>query len=169
MYFKQHPQIHLAFQPGTYQISLGKERLAGIYQRTKVFLVNKEEAQRILETDDNDPKHLLVGIQDLGPEIVVITDGIKGAYALADGEAWYMPSYPDPKPPLERTGAGDAFSSTFVAALCLGMSVLEALQWAPINSMSVVQYVGAREGLLRRDQLEDYLKQAPADYKPKRI
>jgi sugar/nucleoside kinase (ribokinase family) len=169
MYFKQHPQINLAFQPGTYQISLGKERLAGIYQRTKVFLVNKEEAQRILGTDDNDPKHLLVGIQDLGPEIVVITDGIKGAYALADGEAWYMPPYPDPKPPLERTGAGDAFSSTFVAALCLGMSVLEALQWAPINSMSVVQYVGAREGLLRRDQLEDYLKRAPADYKPKRI
>ncbi len=26
-----------------------------------------------------------------------------------------MPLYPDPKPPYDRTGAGDAFAHTFVA------------------------------------------------------
>lgn len=80
-----------------------------------------------------------------------------------------MPPYPDPKPPLQRTGAGDAFSSTFVVALSLGLTVEDALRWAPINSMSVVQYVGAQVGLLTRDQLENYLADAPADYSPKLI
>lgn len=168
-YLSSHSSINLAFQPGTYQMKLGKETLKGIYSRSKVMLCNREEAMRILETKEDDIKKLLTGLQDLGPEIVVITDGIKGAYALADDEYWFMPPYPDPKPPLERTGAGDAFSSTFVAGLCMGMSVVDALRRAPINSMSVVQYVGAREGLLTKGKLEEYLGAAPADYEPKRI
>ncbi len=168
-YLNNRPNIKLAFQPGGFQISFGKDSLSGIYRRSKVVIVNKEESQTILETSEDDIKKLLAGIRELGPEIAVITDGVKGAYASYNGEFWYMPPYPDPKPPLERTGAGDAFSSTFVAALCMEMSVVDALRWAPINSMSVVQYVGAREGLLSRNQLEDYLKKAPADYEPRRI
>ena len=103
----------------------------------------------------------------LGPKIVVITDGVKGAYSYDRKEMLFMRPYPDPKPPLERTGAGDAFSSTFTVALALGLSVRDALKWAPINPMSVVQEIGARAGLLTRPELEEYLKKAPADYEPK--
>jgi len=77
--------------------------------------------------------------------------------------------YPDPKPPYERTGAGDAFSSTIVTALALGKTLSEALQWGGINSMSVVQYIGAQAGLLSREKLEEYLKNAPEDYKAVKI
>jgi hypothetical protein len=35
--------------------------------------------------------------------------------------------------------------------------------------MSVVQYVGAQEGLLTQEKLLEYLANAPADYKPKVI
>lgn len=170
-YLLKHPNIKLAFQPNTFQIKFGARKLAGIYQRTDLFISNKEEAERILELESNhhDVKKLLGGIQKLGPKIVVITDGPKGAYAFGDDQMWFMPPYPDPKPPFERTGAGDAFSSTFTAALALGKSIPQALSWAPINSMSVVQYIGAREGLLTREKLENFLKNAPEDYKPKKI
>lgn len=168
-YLNNHPNIKLAFQPGGFQIGFGKGSLSGIYRRSKVVIVNKEESQTILETADDDIKKLLQGMRELGPEIAVITDGIKGAYALASDEYWFMPPYPDPKPPLERTGAGDAFSSTFVAGLCMGMSVADALRRAPINSMSVVQYVGAREGLLTNGKLEEYLGAAPSGYEPRKI
>ena len=80
-----------------------------------------------------------------------------------------MPPYPDPKPPFERTGAGDAFSATFVAGLAMGKSIEDALMMAPINSMSVVQKIGAQEGLLTLVEIENYLQQAPEDYKPRRI
>lgn len=168
-YLKHHPQVKFAFQPGTYQIKMGRERIAYFYKRANIFFCNKEEAERILETKKTDLKKLLQGIRDLGPEIVVITDGPKGAYSYHDSEMWYMRDYPDPKPPYERTGAGDAFSSTFTVAIALGLPVTQALRWAPINSMSVVQYVGAREGLLTRDRLEKYLKKAPADYQPRAL
>lgn len=168
-YMNEHPKVKLAFQPGTFQMKFGKKKLTGIYKRTDVFICNKEEAERILEVSETDIKKLMRSLADLGPKIVVVTDGPAGAYAYDGKSAWFMPPYPDPKPPFERTGAGDAFSSTFVVALCLGLRVEEALRWAPINSMSIVQYVGAREGLLTRDKLEKYLSDAPADYLPKPI
>ena len=168
-YLRKRPKIKLAFQPGTFQMKMGRKKLAGVYSRAEVVICNKEEAQRILGIDENNVKILLKKMHNIGPKIVVITDGPKGAYASDGKSAWFMPPYPDPKPPLERTGAGDAFSSTFVVALCCGRSVPEALEWAPINSMSVVQYVGAREGLLTRKQLKAYLQKAPRSYKPQRI
>lgn len=167
-YVKKHPEVKLAFQPGTFQMKLGVEKLKEIYKHTEVFFCNVEEAHRILQTKNNETvAELLVEIAKLGPKIVVITDGSKGAYAFDGMETWFMPTYPDPKPPFERTGAGDAFASTFTCALVLGMSIPQALMWGPINSMSVVQYVGAQKGLLSRPQLEEYLQNAPAEYKPK--
>src|SRR3989338_5677319 len=93
----------------------------------------------------------------------------KGAYAYDGSDILFIKPYPDPKPPYERTGAGDAFSSTTTVALALGKSLSEALQWGGINSMSVVQEIGAQRGLLTREKLEEYLKNAPADYKSKKI
>ncbi len=168
-YLQSHPEVKLAFQPGTFQIKLGHENLKDLYNQTEVFFCNVQEAQRILNIQDSDIKTLLSGIHALGPKIAVITDGPRGAYTYDGQEAWFMPPYPDPKPPLERTGAGDSFASTFVSALALGKTIPEALAWGPINSMSVVQHVGAQEGLLTRDKLEEFLRTAPEEYKAKNI
>ena len=164
-YLAAHRDVKLAFQPGTYQMKFGRKKLEGIYRRAEVFFCNKEEAQRILETKEENIKILMKMIADLGPKIVSITDGVNGAYAYDGATAWFIPLYPDLKPPLQRTGAGDAFSSTFTVALALGKSVPEALAWGPINSMSVVQGIGARQGLLTMDHLQEYLKNAPSSYK----
>lgn len=168
-YLDEHPNVKLAFQPGTYQMKFGAKTLARIYQRTDIFTCNKEEAQRVLETSEGDIKKLLLGIHNLGPKIVAITDGKDGAYLYNDGKCYFMPIYPDPKPPINRTGAGDAFSSTFVIAVLFGKSPEEALRWGPINSMSVTQQIGARAGLLSREKLEELLNNAPKDYKPREI
>ncbi len=166
-YLWNHPKVKFAFQPGTFQMKLGKDKLKGLYRRTDIFFCNKEEAQRILESKEDDIKRLMLMIAALGPKMIAITDGVNGAYAYDGKEAWQMPLYPDPKPPLQRTGAGDAFSSTFTVALALGKSMKEALMWAPINSMSVVQGIGARAGLLNRSQLAEWLAKAPKDYVPR--
>ncbi len=168
-YFNDNPEIKLVFQPGTYQLKLGKDALDGIYRRADLFFCNKEEAQLILGVQEPDVKKLMQMIHELGPKIISITDGPKGAYAYDGTSAWFIPMYPDPKPPTNRTGAGDAYSSTFTVAIALGKSVEEALMWGPINSMSVVQKIGARAGLLTQIELLDYLKKAPADYKPRLI
>ncbi|MEX2014018.1 MAG: carbohydrate kinase family protein [Parcubacteria group bacterium] len=164
-YVQSHPNILLAFQPGTFQIKLGPEALKNIYASTQILFCNVEEAGRILGAHTLGTNELIRRMHELGPKIVVITDGPKGAYASDGKDYLFQPSYPDPKPPFERTGAGDAFSSTVVAALALGNDLPTALAWGAVNSMSVVQAVGAQKGLLSRVQIEEYLKKAPPDFK----
>ena len=161
----EHPETKLAFQPGTFQIKMGKENLAGLYAVTEIVAVNKEEAERILGLAQTDIKELLRKMRALGPKIALITDGTNGAYVSDGAEMLKVPMYPNPKPPLDRTGAGDAATSTFVAALALGKSLAEALLWGPINSMSVVQEIGAQKGLLTRAALEHHLANAPEGYR----
>lgn len=164
-YLAEHPETKLAFQPGTFQIKLGRETLADLYNHTEVFFCNVEEARTILRTNEPEPKNLARLMSALGPKISVITDGPKGAYVFDGTDVWYMPVYPDPKPPYDRTGAGDSFASTFISALAHGLTPSQAIAWAPINSMSVVQKVGAQEGLLTRAELEKYLAEAPENYR----
>jgi sugar/nucleoside kinase (ribokinase family) len=164
-YLKQNPSVKLAFQPGTFQMKLGYDSLKDLYAQTYLFFCNKEEAQKILMTKESDIKILLQKIKDLGPQIPIITDGPRGAYALFENKTLSVPMYPDLAPPVDRTGAGDSFASTITAALALGCPIEEALLWGPINSMSVVQHIGAQAGLLTRAQIEEYLKNAPENYK----
>jgi ribokinase len=166
---KNKNETKLVFQPGTFQIKLGAGKLKDLYELSELFFCNKEEARRISGEKSGEMPELLKAMRNLGPRIVVITDGPEGAYTFDGEEMWHMPMYPDPKPPVDRTGAGDSFSSTFTSALALGKSIPEALSWGPINSMSVVQYVGAQKGLLTREKLEEYLAKAPANYKPEKI
>lgn len=164
-WLEKNPRIMLAFQPGTFQIKAGLKRLERLYKRTDVFFANKEEYQRILGSAEEDVKKLLSMLHEHGPKTCILTDGPHGAYGLSPEGAWRVPMYPDPKAPLERTGAGDAFASTVVIALALKLPLSEALRWGPVNSMSVVQYVGAQRGLLSKKALEDYLAIAPPEYK----
>jgi len=168
-YLENHPEVKLAFQPGTFQIKLGARNLRQIYQRTEIFFSNLQEAQKILETKSEDIKELLQGIAALGPKIVVITNGDNGAHAF-DGETiWYQTIYPNTVPPLERTGAGDAFASTFLNSIHRGKSIPEALASSAVNSMSVTQSIGPQAGLLSPEEIEKYLSQAPESFQTKVI
>lgn len=168
-YLEAHEETKLAFQPGTFQMSLGYENLERLYRVAELFFCNKEEAQKILGVESKEITELLRMMHDKGPRKVVITDGPEGAYTFDGEEIWHMPMYPDPEKPLDRTGAGDSFSSTFTSALALGKSLPEALSWGPINSMSVVQHIGAQKGLLNREQLEEYLENRPDSYQAEKI
>lgn len=167
-YMQKEKNARIAFQPGKFEIKLGYDYFRTLYERAEFFCVNVEEAKTITSSNGS-PKELLEAIHALGPKLVAITDGPKGAYLLDADGAWFHPIYPDPKPPYERTGAGDAFSSTFVAALALGKTTKEAFEWALVNSMSVVQYVGAQKGLLTRQKVEEYLSVAPSNFSPNHL
>ncbi len=163
---KRWPGTKLAFQPGTYQMKFGTEALSDIYKRSDIVFCNKEEAERILGVAAGADMHdLLKQMQGLGPKTVVITDDKHGAYALESaGTMSHLPRYPDPKPPYEITGAGDALASGTVAALALGLPLSEALMWGSANASAVLQKVGAQEGLLTRAELEQHIANPPAPW-----
>lgn len=169
-YLERHPNVRMGFNPGTFQLRFGADNLKGIYRSTHVLFINREEAEHIVGMNEGtDITKLFGALHKLGPKIVVITDGPKGAYASDGTCRYFMPMYPDPKPPISRTGAGDAFSTGFMSALIYGLPVYDALRWAPIESMHVVQSFGAQTGLLTKKNLLQFLKKAPKNYQPKAL
>jgi 2-dehydro-3-deoxygluconokinase len=167
-YLEKNKNIKLAFQPGTFQIKLGKEKLKDIYSRTDVLICNYEEAKKILETDEEDFIILLKNLRNLGPKTVVITNSINGSYSYDGSDVLFMKAVDHIKT-VENTGAGDSFSGSFVGALFVGKSISDAMVWGAVNAMSVVTQVGPHKGLLTRNQIEEYTKTMSEDYKPIKI
>lgn len=161
----KHPETKLLFQPGR-ELAMDRSLVDCLYAIAELCVCNKEESERILGyASSQEITKLLKEMHQLGPKTVLITDGRKGAYAYDGTHMLSLPIYPDPKPPVERTGAGDAFASTVASALVLGKPLPEALLWGPVNSMNVVQYVGAQAGLLTRPALEQILADKPESYR----
>lgn len=162
-YAKQNG-VKLAFQPGTYQMKLGKEKLKEVYEAAEICFCNKEESKKILETNEDDIKKLLDGIRSLGPKIAVVTDGRSGSYLRDDTGAYHAPMYPDPAPPVSRTGAGDATAATTVAYMVKGLEPKEALLRGLVNAAAGVQAAHVQLGTLTDAQLEEWYAKRPKDF-----
>ena len=180
LYFTSHGQGHevmfpgllnhvkktkakLVFNPGTYQLKFGIEKLKPILEATQVLCLNKEEGM-MLSGEMHDVKDLLKALHAFGPPTVVVTDGQAGAYAYNGAQTFFCPIFPVPI--VERTGCGDAFASGFVGALAAGKGILEAMRWGSLNAAGVIQYIGAQKGLQTRRQIEHQLRHHP-DYQPR--
>lgn len=163
-YLKNNPSIKLAFQPGASHFDWGRQKLGDLLGRSEVVIMNVDEAMDLTGRSVRNIDPLLRLIHEYGPDLVVITDGPRGAFAYDGTTKFEVPKYPDSAKPVDRTGAGDAFAATLVAELAKGGSIEEALLRAPINSMSVVQHLGAQGGLLDSRQIGAYLKKSPDDY-----
>lgn len=160
-YLDRH-EVSLAFNPGTFQLRKGPKFNKIMLERTAVLSLNKEEAQSWVG-EIHDPEELCRRLTKLGPKAVVLTDGRKGAYSYSEEGYYYIPEFPGPR--IEATGAGDGFTTAYVAALIYGKPHKEALQWGPVNAGSVVMKVGPQEGLLTRAQIQSKLSRMKS-YKP---
>jgi ribokinase len=157
--------IKIGFNPGTFQLELKKSGLKGVLQLTEVLFLNKEEAELLLEVGESEPAKLLSGMLKLGPKIAVITDGPKGSYVSDGSQELFLPVCED-QLPVERTGAGDAYGTAFVAAMIRGKSLSEAMRWGTFNSGSVIGQLGPQAGLMTRDELDRWLTKY-SDFQPK--
>lgn len=154
----------LAFNPGDYQLARGAKALGPVLRMTTTLFVNKEEGWKLVgQRDVLDLMHQLI---DLGPKIVVVTDGSRGAYAHDGSEAYHMQVFPVKL--VEMTGAGDSFATGFMSALYHGEGIYEALKWGTANSASVISYVGPQKGLLTKKGMKEMLARFKS-IRPKRM
>lgn len=167
-YLLKNPSIKLAFQPGTFQMKMGVPALKDVYARTEIFICNVEEAESITQTNTKDIQILSEKLFALGPKIVVITDGPKGSYSYDGKKLLFIDVYPQ-EPAYERTGAGDAYASTFMTAIAYGENIETAMKWASVNSMNVCKYVGAQRGLLTIPEIKVFLDKAGAEWTTKEV
>lgn len=154
----RNPEVKMAFNPGSWQLRGGIKEIGNVMKLAHLVFVNKQEAEKLTgyEAKDKVTKELLMALSGLGPQISVITDGGNGAY-LFDGHK-FLSCGIMPMDAYERTGAGDAFGSGFLAGIIKGKTVEEALVWGTVNSASVIGYVGAQKGLLKEGDIDTWVE-----------
>lgn len=159
--YLERTHAKFVYNPGTFQIKMDIKKNPRLLSLTELFIVNKEEAEVILKKEKGiSVKRLLKGIADLGPKMVVITDGKDGSYGF-DGDGYFkLEAFPSRL--MEMTGAGDAYATGCMAGLMHGKDLKEAMRWGACNGASVVEHMGAQEGLLTynkmHERLNDYSK-----------
>jgi sugar/nucleoside kinase (ribokinase family) len=97
----------------------------------------------------------LTALCKTGPKVVAVTDGGDGVLA-SDGEVLYRMPAIDVKV-ASTLGAGDAFGSAFALEYSRSGDIGRALALGSANAASVIQVVGAKNGLLAVDGGQDVL------------
>ncbi|MGI5819998.1 MAG: carbohydrate kinase family protein [Armatimonadota bacterium] len=142
--------IKLAINLGTSQIDQGLDEYGELLAHTHLIFQNVEEMRLLTgveaEQGDRDEREICRRLHERGVDIVVITDGPRGATA-SDGRAYYtVPAY---EVEIASTvGAGDAFAAGCISALWRGKTVPESLRLAAANAASVCAHAGANAGIL---------------------
>jgi ribokinase len=137
--------VKIAFNPG--EAELGQlDMLKGLLDSVDVLLVNKEEAAKIVEGEESVElaRHALNYVP-----VVVVSDGPNGVVAT-DGKTIVSAGMYEDVPVIDRTGAGDAFGSGFLSQFAQGKSLKDSIIFASANSTSVVQFIGAKQGILHQ-------------------
>lgn len=136
--------IKIAINPGKGELKQ-RVRLKKLLADFSILSINKEEMEELFGTAD---LFTLLRKANEKVETVVVTDGPKGSYVIDASKIYKAGMYKDVEV-VDRLGAGDAFSSGFVAMIANGQSIEQAITYGSANSTSVVSKIGAKTGILR--------------------
>lgn len=149
--------IPVAFSPGSQQLKNMNETFIKTVKAAKVLMCNMDEAKMISEALGKSPienvKDLLLGLKENNFEILSITDGANGSYAVDKDSNVYKINAIKLEG-SEKTGAGDAYAGAFLAAFLYGKPIEEALKWGVLNAVGEMKQIGAGTGQLTLEQIE---------------
>lgn len=143
----------IAFNPSRAQLELGIEKLGQILHAVDVFIVNREEGSYLTGQPFEKEREIFKVLDKAVEGIVVMTEGPKGVM-VSDGKMLYRAGTFKEKKLVDRSGSGDAFGSGFVAALVKGGKIEDGIRFGSANATSVVEYIGAKKGILTEGGLK---------------
>ncbi len=164
----------IAINPSKYYIEMGMEKLRPILEKSDVVLMNKEEGAYLTGYSYREEAQIFKKLDEAVEGIVVMTDGPQGL-VVSDGVDRYRAGIFKDEGAVDRTGAGDAFGSGFVAGLLKGTrnpqsvaskKLQETRSWSPeaisdairlgsANATSKIEHIGAKGGILTKAQFEN--------------
>ncbi len=150
--FAKEQNISIVFNPGSQELALGLSGLRKFFEQMKALVINDEEARRL--TGFKGDQDIFRALREINYNlIVVITKGQRGV-SVSDGNTLWQAGIFSEKERVDRTGAGDAFGSGFLTGL-IRSGIEEGIRIGSANGTSVVEYMGAKKGILRKDELND--------------
>ncbi|MDO8469741.1 MAG: PfkB family carbohydrate kinase [bacterium] len=149
-------KMKIAMNPSREYLSLGETRIKELFRLLDMVILNREEAALVTGVPHKNEIGIFRKLDQLVPGIAVMTDGARGA-KVSDGSHIYTAgvfSSGGKGRVVDRTGAGDAFGSGFVAGLIQKNDISYALRLAAANATSVVEHVGAEAGILTKKSFD---------------
>lgn len=146
-----------AINPAKSQIRLGLKGLADILEKINVLILNREEGAYLTGIDYKKEEKIFKTLDEHVEGLVVLTDGPKGVL-VSNGRSIFEAGIFKNETVVDRTGAGDAFGSGFVAGLMARDDIQYAIKLASANAASVVEKIGAKEGIVTKDQFENNVR-----------
>lgn len=142
--FVEHHQLPTSWTPSLKDLQLFIEKKLSVSTIScSVLVLNASEWETARSIQDE----ILDEV-----ETVIVTDGKNGGKVYQDGKELLTYDSIAIKT-VEETGAGDAFCTGFISAQIMHKSVNESVDWGKKNAASVVQFLGAKEGLLTREKI----------------
>jgi ribokinase len=164
--FAKKNNVFLAINPGMGEL-INFKKSSHLLNNFDIFVLNQEEASFLTGIPFSKEKEVFEKLDDLIQGLVVMTKGPDGVVVSDGANLWRAGIYREKKL-VDRTGAGDAFASGFVAALITKQvikvknrsvfrekDIETAIKLASVNATSVVEAIGAKAGILRRKDLTD--------------
>lgn len=171
--FAKKNKIQIAFNPSDYHIKHGKNEILNSLKNISFLVLNEGEAAELVDVPFYKEKEVFKKLDKLTPGIVAVTNGPRGV-TVSDGKLIYKAGIFRENILVDRTGAGDAFGSAFCAGLIqklksqniaklqrskkridsekLQQAVEYSIRLATANATSVVEQVGATEGILTKKE-----------------
>lgn len=154
-------KAHLAFSPGSAQLARMNDLFFETIHSSSSLFINKEEAERILTafgSARSNIHQIMTELLKLGPSLVSVTDGKNGAYAIdKERKIYHLPPFSSDGV-HEKTGAGDAYATGFLAALLKNKPLAECMRTGALSSHTVMKEVGATTGLPKEQDMLQLLK-----------
>ena len=158
----------IAINPSKHLIEMGIKKLKPVLSKSKVVILNREEASYLTKIDYSKEKLIFKKLDAAIDGIAVMTNGAQGAM-VSDGKKIYSAGTSKKRDVVDETGAGDAFSSGFISGLirtkekcdknkCDPKNIAYAIRLGSANAASAIEKIGATEGLLTRRGFENNKK-----------
>ncbi|MFC1769198.1 carbohydrate kinase family protein [Nanoarchaeota archaeon] len=163
--FAKKNKIKIMLNASSYLARKGPKFLKKILNNTKILILNLEESKMMVGSGSTEV--LLRKLRDLGPEIVIITDGKHGVHVY-DGEKIFY-GKPHNIKILETTGAGDAFASGFLYGYISKNNISDGIRCGVTEAESVIQHHGAKNKLLRKKEMNSLLKRNPVKITERKV
>jgi sugar/nucleoside kinase (ribokinase family) len=159
----QSHNAKLAFNPGSKQLAQKSILVDEALKVCEVLFVNKEEAKTLIkeyltEVITDDTQEIINKLKSFGLKNIILTDGENGSYGM-DFNNTLFHQKPYPCNIVELTGAGDAYSTGYLAATIHNLDMENAMKWGSANSASVIGKIGSQEGLLKREEMEEIINE----------
>jgi sugar/nucleoside kinase (ribokinase family) len=158
---------YIAMNPSGSFLKLPREKILPIFKKVNVINVNRSEASILTKAPYEKEKEIFEKFDEIIDGVALMSDGPKGSQ-VSDGQTIIKAGIFKEKILADRTGAGDAFGSGFVAGLLQSKDLArkgsipifkaEDLEYAvrlgSANATSVVEYIGAKTGIISKKDFQ---------------